>query len=698
MKATLVLVGVLTMMGSTSCGGENRPAPRSDGCVLNVDFENYVDGLIGILNAGVRQLGDPFTDVKQKKVEVVNNKSLAFEGNRCAYVWTDKIEQQGRIILQRRFDAPEVPNEVMEFVYRPVSDKAVDLADFKVWYTMGYQSGAVGLALYARGSAQSGTYDLYDQAGQRVLANLRQSEWVRVVLARNQTEKMVDLWLGAPGQEKWIGRYPDMDPKRRVGRVEIGDDSQQKARGSGYWDNIRIGKPLAPGAPVSPSEVTRNVGDEIPTTQYPITVAQERQLFVDDAVVETMSGLNRVFHAPAKRPENPLLIPETPWETGSQCLVPYDVIRERPGEKLRLWYGCYWKGKRVHTCLVESQDGLRWSRPSLGLFEFGGSKENNIVWQGRGIRPNFDPRDPDPARRYKGMTRVAGFTPLFSPDGVRWTLAPAPAINQAYDASRFNWDPVGGKWLGSCKIFWNGKRARGYAESSDYVHWTDTSPMLTTDERDEPADQLYCLHIVRYESIYLGLLKVYRTRTDQCHIQLAFSRNARRWERPCREPFLPNADQKGAYDHGNIDEAGEPIRMGDDLRFYYGGRHHLHNEKRPGETTGSLCAATLRVDGFASFDGGEKEGVLLTKPLRLKGKSLFINADAQAGEVRVEVLDEKSATLAPFTRANCRPLTSDTVRQEVAWKDSPGLESLQDKVIRLRFHLRNAKIYSFWME
>jgi len=49
-----------------------------------------------------------------------------------------------------------------------------------------------------------------------------------------------------------------------------------------------------------------------------------------------------------------------------------------------------------------SHDGIQWEKPSLGIVDFQGSKQNNIVWRaphGSGIFKDL--HDPDPKRRYK---------------------------------------------------------------------------------------------------------------------------------------------------------------------------------------------------------------------------------------------------------------------------------------------------------
>src|SRR5699024_9727716 len=33
----------------------------------------------------------------------------------------------------------------------------------------------------------------------------------------------------------------------------------------------------------------------------------------------------------------------------------------------------------IHVCMIESEDGVHWTRPELGIHEFNGSTKNNIV-------------------------------------------------------------------------------------------------------------------------------------------------------------------------------------------------------------------------------------------------------------------------------------------------------------------------------
>jgi hypothetical protein len=97
------------------------------------------------------------------------------------------------------------------------------------------------------------------------------------------------------------------------------------------------------------------------------------------------------------------------------------------------------------------------------------------------------------------------------------------------------------------------------------------------------------------------------------------------------------------------------------------------------------------------MDAADAEGALSTRPIRFSGKYLFVNVDAPSGELRVEALDEKGKVIDPFARTYCEPIRVDRTLQRVKWRDAADLSSLSGKTIRLRFHLKNGKLYSFWV-
>jgi hypothetical protein len=137
--------------------------------------------------------------------------------------------------------------------------------------------------------------------------------------------------------------------------------------------------------------------------------------------------------------------------------------------------------------------------------------------------------------------------------------------------------------------------------------------------------------------------------------------------------------------------------VGDRLFIYYSG---LSGEAPNGPDMyagGSTGVAFLRRDGFASMDADAAVGTLTTRKLRFSGTHLFANVFAAGGELRAEVLDAGGNVIAPFTRDNSLPITSDTTRGQLRWRGEPNLTALAGKDLRIRFHLRNGKLFAFWV-
>ena len=80
------------------------------------------------------------------------------------------------------------------------------------------------------------------------------------------------------------------------------------------------------------------------------------------------------------------------------------------------------------TCYAESRDAIHWEKPSLGLFEVGGSSDNNVVLAGvddfsRGFSPFIDTRPGIPKEeRYKAVAAKSkeGLVLFASADGIHW--------------------------------------------------------------------------------------------------------------------------------------------------------------------------------------------------------------------------------------------------------------------------------------
>ena len=181
--------------------------------------------------------------------------------------------------------------------------------------------------------------------------------------------------------------------------------------------------------------------------------------------------------------------------------------------------------------------------------------------------------------------------------------------------------------------------------------------------------------------------------------ELASSRNLKNWSRlGDRQAFIePSRTDCGAYDLTQIMSPASAVVRDDELWFYYSGLKYraLTSEKNRRDLdkdSSAICLAVLRRDGFVSLDVGENGGTVLTDPFVLFGKRLFVNVDAAGGELSVEALDGDGGVVAVSA-----PLEGDHPSAELVWQQGNMGEQLNN-VVSLRFTLRNAKLYSYWVE
>ena len=165
-------------------------------------------------------------------------------------------------------------------------------------------------------------------------------------------------------------------------------------------------------------------------------IGDRRELFVDDFLIDGMSGgIERRLHHPD--PREVVLTLDKPWE--GQTSAYFATVRD--GKRVLMYYrGEVGPGSDGQVCCVaESEDGIHFKRINTGLFEYEGSKQNNIVWQGVGAH-NFTPfldTNPDAVaeERFKAVGyshHGRGLGVFASPDGIHWDRA-------ARSASHHKW-------------------------------------------------------------------------------------------------------------------------------------------------------------------------------------------------------------------------------------------------------------------
>ena len=447
-----------------------------------------------------------------------------------------------------------------------------------------------------------------------------------------------------------------------------------------------------------------------------LEISGRRQLFIDDHVIQETRGVTRTLNQPVKYVGNPIIRPVHPWEANSRIYgtVIYDVDQEI----FRMWYmaGPHNVDAPHRTCYATSKDGVYWEKPSLGLVEFNGSKDNNILLDdATGMTMIKDSREEDPDRLYKTMfyeTLSPAVSVAFSPDGVRWTgYEGNPVLTNASD-NHFvlGWDENHGKYVAYVRpAVFDGSNIRliGRSASEDFIHWTEPQVVLAPNEEDPPGLEFYGMPVFRYEGLYLGQLwHFYANPEDRPlrsagtgDVHLAVSRDGIGWERIGNGvPFIP-LGPPGSLDHGLVYTAKEPLVVGDELWFYYGASDADHGLRWPiiaqDQRPFCISLAKLRLDGFVSVDGGGQEGSLVTKPFQCDGGQLSINASARGGWVSVAVLDEEGISVEGYRKVECSLFDGDAIRHRVTWRENVSLDPLKGQTIRLKFYIGSAKLFSF---
>jgi hypothetical protein len=261
-----------------------------------------------------------------------------------------------------------------------------------------------------------------------------------------------------------------------------------------------------------------------------IDVGMRRELFVDDALVERISG-NAVLRLHHPVPQNIAIVHDAPWEGSGSGY--HSMFKD--GDLYRMYYkswqidplseaGAKTKVKNDLFCAyAESDDGIHWRKPVLGLVEFNGSKANNIVMASAVVgKVDADAghpavfKDENPAApadaRYKAILRSReprGLLAFKSPDGLHWSpLADAPIITDgAFDSQNLAfWDGARREYRAYWRIFtegagqgesWTpkGYRAIRTATSQDFIHWENQEDLRYV---DSPPEHLYTNQIKPY--------------------------------------------------------------------------------------------------------------------------------------------------------------------------------------------------------
>ncbi len=381
----------------------------------------------------------------------------------------------------------------------------------------------------------------------------------------------------------------------------------------------------------------------------PLEIGSNRQVFIDGRFLSRTHNVELHTHTPVKTGER-TVDHDQPWEVGG--IGPYsNVIKE--GDTYRMWYqvmaSVEWNidHDAGAICYAESKDGIHWEKPNLGLAEFNGSTDNNIVLgHGAGgvyigqsgglvfIDPNA-PEDQKYRMLIHYMPKGENIHLFSSPDGIHWEMThPNVVIFSPQDSGHhldsqnvIFFDDRLGKYVffGRKNLPQRGSQGRTIARSeSDTIDgFPPVQEMPSVIFPDEFGPTMGATQLVDYyksaaikypwaQDAYYMFPEVYYHYVDArvqglpgglpinagpLDTQFAASRDGVVWERYDRRPFVP-LGQKGEFDWASTRVIHGLVPSVDDryMYLYYRASDWLHGWDRNPENKRMLTEAGLGAD------------------------------------------------------------------------------------------------------
>ncbi|MBM3946807.1 MAG: hypothetical protein FJ315_05335, partial [SAR202 cluster bacterium] len=123
--------------------------------------------------------------------------------------------------------------------------------------------------------------------------------------------------------------------------------------------------------------------------------------------------------------------------------------------------------------------------------------------------------------------------------------------------------------------------------STDGLAWSDGELLIAPDDGDRLDQQFYYLAVHWQEGWRIGMLGSYPCADHTMDIELCFSRDGRRWERPARQPWVP---RQTAEEAGMVYAPNRLVDAGEHWLLLYTASPVRHDQIRAAEQA-TVCAA-----------------------------------------------------------------------------------------------------------
>ena len=479
-----------------------------------------------------------------------------------------------------------------------------------------------------------------------------------------------------------------------------------------------------------------------------INIGKSRQVFWDEYLVDT---------------EKTSAAPRVNRPVEKECCFVFDekdemnsisypcVVKDDKGYKM--YYQPWGEDLRPSVRVIESADGVHWSKPHLDIFDIPGLEDNNVVIDRvkDGIFVFYDtnpacPRD----EKYKAIGSALMLHPdgetktslccYVSPDGYHFTLSHPMTRYGTFDSlNTAMWD--GEKYVCYYRSFHNIKGVDNseildlgqiyshpkmwqYATrdirvmySKDFRTWTLPELITFDDGLDYPlytnnieiygrAPEMKIGFPVRYcerptfneniaqmpsaENKRISSERV-EERVGRVSTDCVFicSRDGKTWHRFNEAFMVPGYENEHNWVYGDCYLSYGLIDSGREYYNIYTIDRHFSFGYPR-----PLTRYEIRKDGFACYAAGGSEATLLTKPIIFDGGTLHLNFETSAyGYIYVSVLDERGNALT----GESVEVYGNTIDRRVVFEGF-DLSSLAGKSVRLKFRMRDASLYSMKFE
>ena len=473
----------------------------------------------------------------------------------------------------------------------------------------------------------------------------------------------------------------------------------------------------------------------------PLDIGTRLEMMVDRYLIDSLSGTRLKLTEP--RLADIAIRHDRPWDnvpTGTATIIEDNGL-------YRLYYGALpndYKSESAETnlCYAESRDGINWVKPSLGLVDFRGSRDNNILLKGdpedrftANFNPFIDRRPGVPAdERYKaiGGKWPKGLFILVSADGLRWKKWREQPVfaDGAFDSQNVAfWSELEQCYVLFFRVFsgtdhtkikqWemHGYRTIAKTTSPDLINWTTPVRMSfgatpleeLYENRTHPyprAPHLYIAYPMRFvpgrrflsdEKLaelkvlpsYLGITgHTHKIPNEVSDTVLMTSRGGYRYDRTHLEAFIrPGPDEANWVSRNGIAAVGTVVTGPTEMSLYVG-QHYM-------QPTATLARFTLRLDGFASVNAPYAGGEMITKPLKVTGRELVLNCATSApGSIRIEIQTADGEPIPGYSLLEAKEIVGDSIEYPTRWALHADLEPLKGQAVRLRFVMKDADLYA----